>query len=174
LLLAFGAVTRRKGTDLLLQSLAQVDFPFRLVIAGLCVDQAFRERLEGLIATHSQGACVLWHDGFIEEAQANALLQSADAMVMAYRHIDQSGVLFQALRFGVPVVATRVGQFERYITAEVGELAPPEDIAGMRDALQRWHARRHSLSRARIREIGRAFQWPTTVGVLAGAYGDAG
>jgi glycosyltransferase involved in cell wall biosynthesis len=173
LLVAFGAVTTRKGTDLLLQALAQVDFPFCLVIAGPCVDQAFRERLRDLIAAHPRRDSIGWHDAFVEEAEANALVQSADALVMAYRHIDQSGVLFQALRFGVPVVATRVGQFERYVTTEVGELAPPEDIAGIRDALQRWHARRHALSRGRIREIGRSFEWPTTVAALAAAYGAA-
>jgi glycosyltransferase involved in cell wall biosynthesis len=171
LLVAFGAVTTRKGTDLLLQALAQVDFRFRLVIAGICVDQAFRERLQGLIAAHPRADCIDWRDGFIEEGQANALLQSADAMVLSYRHIDQSGVLFQALRFGVPVVATRVGQFERYVSDEVGELAPPADIDGLRQALQRWHARRHALSHSRIREIGRAFEWKATVGALASVYG---
>lgn len=173
LLVAFGAVSTRKGTDLLLQALAQVDFAFRLVIAGMCVDTAFRQRLQGLIAPHPRRDSIEWHDGFLEEAKANALLQSADALVMAYRHIDQSGVLFQALHFGVPVVATRVGEFERYITAQVGELAPPEDIAGIRDALQRWHSRRGMLSRERIREIGRSYEWSVTVGALAGAYGEA-
>jgi glycosyltransferase involved in cell wall biosynthesis len=113
---------------------------------------------------------VLWHDGFIEEAQANALLQSADAMVMAYRHIDQSGVLFQALRFGVPVLATRVGGFERYITPEVGELAVAGSAAALHTALLRWAARRHGFSPARIRDIGKAYEWPTTVIALARAY----
>ncbi len=171
LLVAFGAVTTRKGTDLLLQALADVGFAYRLVIAGICVDPLFRDRLEALVAAHPQRSSIDWRDGFMEETKANALLQTADAMVLPYRHIDQSGVLFQALRFGVPVVATRVGQFERYITAEVGELAVADDVQSIRHALQRWHARRNTMVRDRIREIGRSFEWSTTVGVLATAYG---
>jgi glycosyltransferase involved in cell wall biosynthesis len=170
-LLAFGAVTPRKGTDLLLQALVEPNFPFRLVIAGACVDEAWRRRLLALIATHPRRDRIQWHDNFIDDAQADALLRSADALVLAYRHIDQSGVLFQALRYGIPVVATRVGQFERYVTAAVGELAPAEDVDGLRDALQRWYARRDTLSGERIREIGHGYEWPTTVGALSDAYG---
>lgn len=171
LLVAFGAVTTRKGTDLLLQALEGVGFSYRLVIAGICVDPAFRDLLEAQVAGHSQRNSIEWCDGFLEETQANALLQAADALVLPYRHIDQSGVLFQALRFGVPVVATRVGQFESYVTEEVGELALTEDVNSIRQALQRWHARRHSLLRSRIREIGRSYEWATTVSALAAAYG---
>lgn len=171
LLVAFGAVTTRKGTDLLLQALGGVGFSYRLVIAGICVDAAFRTLLQELLAVHPQRSSIEWRDDFLEESQANALLRAADAMVLPYRHIDQSGVLFQALRFGVPVVATRVGQFERYVTEEVGELALTEDVDSIRQALQRWHARRHSLLRSRIREIGRSFEWATTVSALAAAYG---
>ena len=91
-------------------------------------------------------------------------------LVLPYRYIDQSGVLFQALRFGTPVLATRVGQFEHYVTPEVGELAEPGAAAPLREALLRWHARCNGLSRARIREIGRAYEWPATVQALRAAY----
>ncbi len=34
---------------------------------------------------------------------------AADVLVLPYRHVSQSGVLFLALALGLPVVATRVG-----------------------------------------------------------------
>jgi hypothetical protein len=37
-------------------------------------------------------------------------------------------------------------------------------------ALQRWESRRTSFSSARIREIGRTFEWPSTVATLSNAY----
>lgn len=170
LLLAFGSVLPRKGTDLLLDALQDLPFAFRLVIAGPCNDDAYRQRLRGLLATHPQRAAIEWRDGFVPEAEMEALFREAALLVLPYRYIDQSGVLFQALRFGTPVLATRVGQFERYVTPEVGELAEAGSAPSLREALQRWHGRRAGLLRERIRAIGRAFEWPATVAALRDAY----
>jgi glycosyltransferase involved in cell wall biosynthesis len=171
-ILVFGNISRRKGTDVLLQALAGVSFPVRLVVAGQCVDTAFREQLAGLMAASPHRERVEWLDGFVEESHAETLLTSADLLALPYRHIDQSGVLFQAFRFGIPVLATRVGQFERYVTADVGELADAGDPQGLAVALERWHARRHQLRRERIREIGQSFEWNSTVAALAQPYGN--
>lgn len=169
-LLVFGIVVPRKGIDLLLDALRDIPFPFRLVIAGHGPDEAYRQRLQAQLAAHPQRAQVEWHDGFVPEAQMEQLFRDAALLVLPYRYIDQSGVLFQALRFGTPVLATRVGQFEHYVTPEVGELAEPGAAAPLREALLRWHARCNGLSRARIREIGRAYEWPATVQALRAAY----
>ena len=99
-----------------------------------------------------------------------ALFAAADLVVLPYRHIDQSGVLFQAMRFGVPVVASRVGEFEADVTLELGELAKPGDINDLVDALERWAARRHAISRERIRTLAKSYEWPKTVKVLRTAY----
>jgi len=170
LLLAFGSVLPRKGTDLLLEALRDLPFDFRLVIAGPCADEAFRQRLRAQVSEHPQRAQIEWRDGFVPEAEMEQLFRDAALLVLPYRYIDQSGVLFQALRFGTPVLATRVGQFERYVTLEVGELAEAGSSAPLREALLRWHGRRGELSRARIREIGRSYEWPATVLALRGAY----
>lgn len=170
LLLAFGAVLPRKGTDLLLEAVASLPFEFRLVVAGPCPDEAFRQHLRARIEVHPQRERIDWRDAFVPEREMDQLFQRADVLVLPYRYIDQSGVLFQALRFGTPVVATRVGQFEHYVSSEVGELAAPDDIASLRAALERWCARRTSFSRARIQAIGGQYAWPTTVLALRAAY----
>jgi glycosyltransferase involved in cell wall biosynthesis len=57
-------------------------------------------------------------------------------VVLPYREIDQSGVLYTALAFGKPLVLTRVGGF-----TEVGEehnaarLVPPSDPTALANAL---------------------------------------
>lgn len=170
LLLAFGIVVPRKGTDLLLEALADVPLDFRLVIAGPCPDDDYRQRLQAQLANHPRRAHIDWRDGFVPEPEMEQLFQQAALLVLPYRYIDQSGVLFQALRFGTPVLATRVGQFEHYITSEVGELAEAGSAPALRQALLRWAARRGTLSRPRIREIGRAYEWPATVLALRAAY----
>lgn len=170
MLLAFGGVARRKGTDVLLKALGSVSFEFRLVIAGGCVDDGYRELLRHLIDSHSKRTWITWQDGFVPEVEMERLFGDAAVTVLPYRYIDQSGVLFQALRFGVPVVATRVGQFERYVSEEVGVLCDAESVASLADALDRWFRQRTEFSPDAIRRVGDRFDWAVTVRALDGVY----
>jgi glycosyltransferase involved in cell wall biosynthesis len=71
---------------------------------------------------------------FVSDGEASALLHRADVVVLPYREIDQSGVLFAALHAGRPLVLSDVGGF-----AEVGAglLVPPGDPDALRAALAR-------------------------------------
>ena len=170
LLLAFGIVVPRKGIDLLLDALRGLSFAFRLTIAGHCPDAAYRRRLQAMLADHPHRNQIDWRDGFVSETEMEALFHNAALLVLPYRYIEQSGVLFQALRFGLPVLGTRVGQFECYITPEVGVLADAPRADALREALERWAAARAGYSRQRIRQIGQAFEWPATVTALRAVY----
>ncbi len=55
-----------------------------------------------------------------------------------YREIDTSGVLFQALALGRPIVASRLGTFEEMLGGGTGGLlVASEDVAGFTAALAR-------------------------------------
>jgi len=170
MILIFGKIAPYKGVDLLVEALQSVSFAFRLVIAGACPSDDFRQRLRVLIAGHPFRECIEWRDGFVPEQDMERLFKAAALVALPYRHIDQSGVLFQALRFGVPVLATRVGQFAQYVTEDVGEVAEPDDLADLVSALERWAMRRESIQRRRIREIGRSYEWQVTVRALSRVY----
>lgn len=169
-LLAFGGVTRRKGIDLLLAALRAVHFEFRLVIAGQCIDDRYRQLLQALVAAHPYRAWIEWRDGFVPEAEMELLFRTCDVLVLPYRYIDQSGVLFQALRFGLSIVATRVGQFDRYVCPEVGLVAEPEDAGSLATTLEKWVQQRAGFERPQIQQIGRQYEWSVTVRALVGAY----
>jgi len=169
-LLFFGYVARYKGLDILLRAVSDLPLAFKLVIAGACKDRDYGKEIRSLIAASSHADAVTWIDRFLSEEEIQGHFRDADALVMPYRHIDQSGVLFQALRFGVPVVATRVGQLEKYVTSEVGEVCTPDDVKSLRTALIRLHQRRNVLSSGRIREIASSFEWTRTVLSLRAAY----
>ena len=47
--------------------------------------------------------------------------------MLPYREIDQSGVLFTALAFGKPMLATSVGGFPEVARTGAAELVPPGD-----------------------------------------------
>ena len=100
---------------------------------------------------------------------ANALTW-ADMLVMPYRHIDQSGVLFQALKFGVPVVATRVGEFASIITPEIGELCDPGEAGTLAEAISQLADRIDKISRERITAMASKYDWGCTVRVLGPCY----
>ena len=169
-LLFFGKVMRYKGLDVLLQALHGFGQPFQLRIAGVCHDPELTRALEAAIAEHPEQACIRWDNRYIEDAEIAALFAWADVTVLPYRHIDQSGILFQSLRYGVPVVAARVGSFESYVTRATGETFAPEDAADCRDALRRLRRRLGELDRASVTRAGNRWHWGRTARALLPSY----
>lgn len=169
-LLFFGVLKHYKGLDLLLSALDGFDRPFTLEIEGICTSDSMVRDIEEQISRHPAREHIQWRRRFVPEAEVPALFARTDALVLPYRAIDQSGVLFQALRFGVPVVAARVGAFDQYVSPEVGELCEPEDVGALRAALRRLDNRRPQLDSDVIRSRGRRYEWPTAVQVLGPVY----
>ncbi len=169
-ILFFGKVLRYKGVDLLLSALENFTTPFDLTIGGGVWDDTLRTELRAQIAAHPQRDHIHWKGTFVPEAEIAGLFERADILVLPYRHIDQSGILFQALRFGVPVVATRVGSLADYVSDEIGEVCAPNDVPALRGALQRLQARLHHLSRANIQALARRYEWSRTVEPLREVY----
>jgi glycosyltransferase involved in cell wall biosynthesis len=60
---------------------------------------------------------------------------------MPYRNIFQSGVLFLAYRFGLPVIATDVGSLrEDVIEGKTGHICKPEDPDDLAKTIGRYFA----------------------------------
>jgi glycosyltransferase involved in cell wall biosynthesis len=98
-----------------------------LVIAGRAMMDASGLR---------SGAGVEVVDRFLTDAELAALLRRADLVVLPYRRIDSSGVLFAALAFGKAVVLTDVGSFrELHEEHGIGVLVPPGDAAALAEAV---------------------------------------
>lgn len=166
----FGKVMRYKGVDLLVEALADVPVDFRLRIGGVCRDDALTAELRQRIEHHPRRESIEWVNEYVAERDIAPMLINADVLVLPYRRIDQSGVLFQALRFGLPVVATEVGSFTEYVTPAIGELCKPESVPALRDALLRLHRRHASMDRHAIQVACREYEWQNTVGALREAY----
>jgi glycosyltransferase involved in cell wall biosynthesis len=71
---------------------------------------------------------------FVSDAEAAWCMAHADVVVLPYREIDQSGVLFTALAFGRPLVLADVGGFPE---VEPALHVPPGDAAALAGALER-------------------------------------
>jgi glycosyltransferase involved in cell wall biosynthesis len=141
LALFFGKIEPYKGVDLLVEAWNRIRTPeARLAIAGLCPDPNYALQLRDALAQSPRSGTMEWREGFVPNEDVAVWLRACDVVVLPYRSIYQSGVVFLCLRFGVPMVATDVGSLTEYIHPDAGLIAPTNDPEGIADALDRFFA----------------------------------
>lgn len=163
--LFFGYIREYKGLDVLLDAwpaVASARPGARLVVAGDPV-QLEAARRDALLAAATRLGAV-HRFGYVPFADVTMYFAAADVLVLPYRHVSQSGVLFLALSQGLPVVASRVGALPEVIRdGESGLLVPPESPGALGDALVRLLA--DAELRGRLAAGGRAVAarhgWPS-------------
>lgn len=180
-LLFFGQIAPYKGLDVLLEALkvlSRQGEEYRLVIAGRAKlgSQEYWKDLGSAVREHADRSRILLRDSFIPDAEVPVLFRAADVLVLPYRAIYQSGPLSLAYRFGLPVIATRVGSFETEVLQGVtGLLAEPEDPRDLARAIREYFEsklyRRLDETGRRIREIGREkYAWDRIGEMIARIY----
>ena len=76
---------------------------------------------------------------FIPVDEVELYFAAADCLVLPYRRIYQSGVIFLAYRFGLPIIATDVGSFhEDIIDGVTGFICKPDDAENMAEKLRKY------------------------------------
>ena len=78
---------------------------------------------------------------FIPDEEMELYLKGGDTLVLPYKEIFQSGILFLAYSFGLPVVATDVGSFrEEIVEGTTGFLCKPGDPSDLAKAIEIYFA----------------------------------
>src|SRR5262249_22674504 len=135
ILLFFGQIAPYKGLDLLvdaMRSLGPGQQDCRLVVAGKpkVGFESYWQTVKTSTEDDRVRSRVVMLDKFIPDADVPVLFRAADAWVLPYREIYQSGPMSLAYRFGTPVVATRVGSFPQDVVPDVtGVLCQPDNPA---------------------------------------------
>lgn len=144
-ILFYGRITPYKGIHHLIaavhQNLSQPD-DYRLIIAGRpdrCEDywSATRE----LIRADIQCGRVLLREEHIPDSETEIYFKAADVLILPYRHVYQSGVLFLGYSFGLPVLAADVGSLkDDIVEGQTGFVFRPEDPADLAKCIERYFA----------------------------------
>jgi glycosyltransferase involved in cell wall biosynthesis len=156
-ILAFGLVRPYKGTDVLLEAFRRVEGA-ELWIAGM--PRMPMDELREL-ARQAPGTVRLI-DRFIPDPEIPAFMRRADLVVLPYRNIEQSGVLYTALAFGRPLVLSSVGGFPEIAERGAARLVPPEDPEALAETLSELLAdpgARNDLAEAAARQAATTYSW---------------
>jgi len=101
--------------------------------------EAYRDRLERLGAMLGIADSVNYRPNYHDPATLNALVASADVVVLPYDSREQvtSGVLAEAVAAGVPVVATAFPHAVELLTDSRGLIVAHQDSAALAGAIRR-------------------------------------
>jgi D-inositol-3-phosphate glycosyltransferase len=144
-LLFFGNIAPYKGLDILVKALATLkkngQAP-KLLIAGKIKDSKSLLHwadIERTIEEHNLHQHIIKTIEFIPEQDVELYYKAADVLVLPYRHIFQSGVLFLGYSFGLPVIATDVGSLKNDIVeGHTGFVCRPEDVDHLASTIRRY------------------------------------
>ena len=113
---------------------------------------------------------------FIPDEETELYLKGADVLVLPYKDIFQSGVLFLAYSFGLPVVATDVGSFrEEIVEGRTGFLCQPGDPADLAKAIERYFTsdlyKNLKVRRRELKDYANAnYSWDAVAELICNAY----
>jgi glycosyltransferase involved in cell wall biosynthesis len=111
---------------------------------------------------------------FITDPEIPAYFRRADVVVLPYRDVEHSGVLYTALAFAKPMLLTAVGGFpELAAEHDAARIVAPEDPAALTAALQELLAdegARERLSDAARRAAAGPYSWDAVGARTLGLY----
>jgi glycosyltransferase involved in cell wall biosynthesis len=145
-ILFFGKIKPYKGVEHLLAAFRQLvvsDGNYRLIIAGEVQkgNQTYLDELQQTVTRELDRGRIILKTHFIPDEETELYLKAADVLVLPYNEIFQSGVLFLAYSFGLPVVATDVGSFrEEIVEGTTGYLCRPADPADLAMTIETYFA----------------------------------
>lgn len=181
-ILFFGRIVPYKGIEYLLDACrvlaADKQRKYRLILAGepkKGAEQYVHEIQRSVSANFDRGQVILSLK-FIPDADMELYLKGADVLVLPYKEIFQSGVLFMAYSFGLPVIASDVGSFhEDIIEGRTGFLCKPGDPEDLARAIEKYFAsdlyRNLKVGREELRGYARAnHSWQAVAQLTWDAY----
>jgi D-inositol-3-phosphate glycosyltransferase len=131
-ILFFGNIAPYKGLEFLLTAFQNsvAEHPeYRLVIAGQPKNcETYWNGIREKMREDEREGRILLRPDYIPDEETEVYFKAADVLVLPYRYIYQSGVLFLGYSFGLPVLAADVGALkDEVVEGKTGYVFKPED-----------------------------------------------
>jgi len=144
-LLFFGNIAPYKGLEYLVEAFRLVmdrGKGYRLIVAGNPKNcDEYWGSIRASLERHPYRDHILQRIEFIPDAETEVYFKAADILVLPYRYVYQSGVLFLGYSFGLPVIAADVGALkEGIIEGETGWVCKPEDSNDLAKSIETYFA----------------------------------
>ena len=113
-----------------------------MIIAGWPKScESYWTALRETIRDDVQAGRILLRAEYIPDDETELYFKAADVLVLPYRHIYQSGVLFLGYSFGLPVLAADVGALkDEIVEGKTGFVFRPEDPVDLARTIERYFA----------------------------------
>lgn len=180
-ILFFGNMRPSKGLSYLLAAFEQLraaDPRYRLIVAGQPIKgyDNYWQRIQRMLQRFEESGSIILRNEFIPDHDIALYFAAADVVALPYTDIFQSGVLFLAYSFGLPVVATDVGSLsDDIIEGRTGFLSRPRDAASLAGAIRKYFEsdlfRELEGRRQEIRDYAcRRHSWSEVAGITQAVY----
>jgi D-inositol-3-phosphate glycosyltransferase len=135
-LLFFGNIAPYKGLEYLIAAfdeLLKKDRGYRLLIVGKPKRaETYWNQVRHSIASSGIGDRLIQKIEYVPDEETELYFKAADVLVLPYTRIFQSGVLFLAYNFGLPVVAADIGSLkEEIIEGQTGLVFKAQDSSDL-------------------------------------------
>jgi len=181
-MLFFGRLTPYKGLEFLVEALCELrtrDERYRLIIAGpIKTSSEYWQRVQDRIASLGITDLLVERIGYIPDAQVERYFKAADAVVLPYLNVFQSGVLFLGYSFGLPAIVTDVGSLrEEVVEGGTGFVCKPGDALSLANSIETFFSsdlyRHLAHRRDEIREYAnQKYSWVTVSQVILETYSE--
>jgi D-inositol-3-phosphate glycosyltransferase len=181
-LLFFGNIAPYKGVEYLIAAFSEIakeDRSYRLVIAGRPKGPAkYWNRIRENMARSHLADRVVQRIEYVPDEETEIYFKAADVLILPYRQIFQSGVLFLGYAFGLPVIAADVGALkEEIVENETGFVFRPADSSDLANQIRRYFRSPLFLELENRRAMIKAFandrySWAKVAEIVTGVYSE--
>jgi len=142
-MLFFGRITPYKGLEFLIDAFQQMvrRDEFQLIVGGRPENDcpSYWSEIRERIREDVRLGRILLRAEHIPDAETEIYFKAADVLVLPYRQIYQSGVLFLGYSFGLPILAADVGDLkDQIIEGQTGFVFKPEDPVALAKTIERY------------------------------------
>jgi D-inositol-3-phosphate glycosyltransferase len=145
-ILFFGRIKPYKGLEYLIaafRKLTRERSDYQLIIAGLLENgcEGYWKTIQSAIQEYVTTGQIILRIEFIPDSEIETYFKGADVLVLPYKEIFQSGVIFLGFNFGLPVIAAEVGSLkEEIVEGATGFTFKPGDPIDLARALEDYFA----------------------------------